>query len=124
MVNNSVLAACQQGIEAWQSAFNQQDAKGCADQYISTSTMHARPFGVFEGKSAIEAFWQDIMDEGFKEVSYTNVYWEPAGQNGYILTAEWQMNKAFGVIHKEHWVVESDGKARLASDDFEVLGER
>nr|MBF4322639.1 isochorismatase [Vibrio anguillarum] len=28
MVNNSVLAACQQGIEAWQSAFNQQDAKG------------------------------------------------------------------------------------------------
>ncbi|MBF4448051.1 isochorismatase, partial [Vibrio anguillarum] len=27
-------------------------------------------------------------------------------------------------IHKEHWVVEIDGKARLASDDFEVLGER
>ncbi|MGL5306675.1 MAG: hypothetical protein ACRC91_00145 [Aeromonas sp.] len=124
MVDNPVLTACKQGIEAWQIAFNQQDAKGCAEQYCDTTIMHARPFGIFEGKGAIEDFWQGIIDQGFKDVVYTNVHWEPVGQNGYVLTADWQMNKAFGVIHKEHWVVEEDGKARLDSDDFEVLGER
>ncbi|AVI68758.1 isochorismatase [Shewanella sp. M16] len=123
MVDNSVLAACKQAIEAWQIAFNQQDAKGCAKQYGATTVMHARPFGTFEGQGAIEAFWQGIIDQGFKDVVYTNVHWEPIGENGYVLTATWQMNKAFGIIHKEHWVMEEDGKARLASDDFEVLGE-
>ena len=32
MLNNQVLEACKQGINAWQKAFNSQDAKGCADQ--------------------------------------------------------------------------------------------
>lgn len=34
------------------------------------------------------------------------------------------MNKAFGVVHREHWVVQEDGHARLVSDYFEVQGER
>ncbi len=34
------------------------------------------------------------------------------------------MNKAFGVVHREHWALEADGCARLVSDDFEVQGER
>lgn len=124
MINNDVLAACKEGIEAWKKAFNDQDAKGCADQYMQECTMHARPFGTFEGKSAIQAFWQDIMDKGFADIVYTETNWEPCGENGYILSSSWTMNKAFGVVHKEHWVVDSDGHARLAHDDFEVQGER
>ncbi|WP_394245482.1 YybH family protein [Vibrio astriarenae] len=124
MVNNDVLMACQQGIEAWKTAFNLQDAKGCASQYAEDCTMHARPFGTFKGREEIQAFWQDIMDKGFADVAYTDVKWEICGDNGYILTSKWSMNKAFGVVHKEHWVVESDGCARLVHDDFEILGER
>ncbi|WP_295895820.1 nuclear transport factor 2 family protein [uncultured Vibrio sp.] len=124
MSDNSVLLACQQGIEAWKTAFNHQDAEGCAAQYQVNCTMEAQPFGVFEGREAIQAFWQNIIDQGFSDVSYTDVQWTKVGEDGYLLTSSWTMNKAFGVVHKEHWVIESDGVARLASDHFEVQGER
>jgi len=64
------------------------------------------------------------MEQGFADVDYTDVQWEPIADNGYILTSKWTMNKAFGAVYREHWIVEVDGKARLISDDFEVQGER
>ncbi|QIZ77060.1 nuclear transport factor 2 family protein [Ferrimonas lipolytica] len=124
MSNNNVLAACKQGIAAWQQAFNRQDAAGCAAQYNDRCDMHARPFGTFTGRTAIEAFWQGIIDQGFNDVEYSEVKWQPLGSDGYILSSSWTMNKAFGVVHREHWVVEEDGKARLISDEFEIQGER
>lgn len=123
-MSNQVLEACKKGIAAWQVAFNSQDAAGCAAQYNETCVMHARPFGTFEGREAIQGFWQNIIDQGFKDVDYTDVKWEEHQNGGYILTSSWTMNKAFGVVHREHWVVEEDGHARLISDDFEVQGER
>lgn len=123
-LENSILEACQQGISIWQTAFNQQDAAGCAGQYTEDSVMDARPFGTFKGRAAIEAFWQGIMDQGYNNVEYSNVNWEKAEGQGYILTSSWTMNKAFGVVHKEHWIIETDGKARLITDDFEIQGER
>ena len=123
-MSNQVLEACKKGIAAWQTAFNNQDAQGCAAQYNEDCVMHARPFGTFEGREAIQAFWQGIIDQGFKDVDYTDVKWEEHQDGGYILTSSWTMNKAFGVVHREHWVVEEDGQARLISDDFEVQGER
>ena len=123
-MSNQVLEACKKGIAAWQTAFNSQDAAGCAAQYNETCIMHARPFGTFEGREAIQAFWQNIIDQGFKDVDYTDVKWEEHQDGGYILTSSWTMNKVFGVVHREHWVVEEDGQARLISDDFEVQGER
>lgn len=121
--DNTILSACKKGILAWQTAFNNQDAKGCAAQYQENCIMTARPFGIFEGRQAIEDFWQGIMDQGFKDVNYTQVNWEPEGE-GYVLTSHWTMNKAFGVVHRELWVIEADGHVRLASDEFEVQGER
>ncbi|MEZ9576133.1 MULTISPECIES: YybH family protein [unclassified Vibrio] len=102
MLDNQILEACKQGINAWQKAFNNQDAKGCADQYTKSCVMEARPFGTFEGHEAIQAFWQNIIDQGFKDVDYTDVKWEEHTDGGYILTASWTMNKAFGVVHHEH----------------------
>jgi hypothetical protein len=32
------------------------------------------------------------------------------------------MNKASGVIHKELWVLQEDGAAKLREDDFEATG--
>ena len=123
-LENKVLEACQQGIAIWQAAFNKQDAAGCAGQYTQDSVMQAKPFGTFNGRDEIQAFWQGIMDQGFSEVEYSDVKWQAAEGQGFLLTASWTMNKAFGVVHKEHWVVEADGKARLLSDDFEIQGER
>lgn len=121
--DNTILRACKKGIDAWQTAFNKQDAKGCAAQYQENCIMSAVPFGEFKGRQAIEDFWQDIIDQGFKDVEYTQINWVAEG-DGYILTSYWTMNKAFGVVHREFWVVETDGHARLAYDKFEVQGER
>lgn len=124
MTPDQILAACKQGIAAWQQAFNHQDAKGCAEQYNEQCTMEAKPFGTFKGREQIQAFWQGIIDQGFKDVDYTDVKWEAIGDDGYLLSSSWTMNKAFGVVHKEHWKIDTDGKARLVNDDFEVQGER
>ncbi|MGY3572783.1 YybH family protein [Vibrio paucivorans] len=123
-MNNSVLDACKAGISAWQSAFNHGNAKGCAQQYAEGTTMVAKPFGTFVGREAIENFWQGIIDQGFSNVEYQDVEWTAEGEDGFILTSSWTMNKAYGVVHKEHWKLQADGKARLEYDEFEVLGER
>lgn len=124
MNNEQVLDACKAGIAAWQTAFNSQDAAGCAAQYAEGTVMEARPFGTFTGREEIQAFWQGIIDQGFSDVDYTDVKWEQNGADGYILSASWTMNKAFGVVHREHWKIQEDGKARLVFDEFEVQGER
>ncbi|MEH6453459.1 MAG: nuclear transport factor 2 family protein [Psychromonas sp.] len=124
MTNKNILDLCKDGINAWQLAFNNQDAKGCAAQYSEDCIMEAKPLGIFKGREQILACWQNIIDQGFADVQYSNVEWQQAEDEGYILTSNWKMNKAFGVVHKEHWVIEQDGKARLKSDSFEIQGER
>ena len=124
MTEQQVLEACKEGIATWQKAFNNQDAKGCAEQYNDNAVMQARPFGSFEGRHTIESFQQGIIDQGFKEVEYTDVEWRKFDDTSFILTSKWTMNKAFGVVHRELWRIEADGKARLIEDEFEVLGKR
>lgn len=124
MTDEEVLERCKTGISLWQAAFNQQDAAGCAKQYLENATMEAKPFGVFEGREAIETFWKGIIDQGFADVDYDNVTWSKLEQGGYQLTSKWTMNKAYGVVHSEHWVIDSDGQARLIDDVFEIQGER
>jgi len=123
-MDSNVLQRCQAAIAAWQEAFNRQDAAGCAAQYEAGAEMRAKPFGTFNGREAIEAFWQQIIDQGFTDVQYSDVQWQPAGEDGYYLSSRWTMNKAFGVVHREHWKIQPDGSALLHDDEFEVLGER
>ena len=124
MTDKNILALCKEGISAWQKAFNNQDAAGCAAQYTEDCIMEAKPLGVFKGREEILGCWQNIIVQGFANVEYSNVKWEAAEDGGYILTSNWEMNKAFGVVHREHWIVEQDGKARLKSDSFEIQGEK
>lgn len=124
MTEQQVLEACKEGIATWQKAFNSQDAKGCAEQYNDNAIMQARPFGTFEGRQMIESFWQGIIDQGFRDVEYTDVEWRKFDDTSFILTSKWTMNKAFGVVHRELWRIDADGKARLIEDEFEVMGER
>ena len=124
MTEQNILALCEEGIRRWQMAFNNQDAEGCANQYCEGAVMQAKPFGTFTGRDEIQAFWQNIMDKGFADVDYTDVKWEAVDEGGYLLSSSWTMNKAFGVVHREHWIIETDGQARLISDEFEVQGER
>ena len=123
-MTQSTLQACKAGISAWQQAFNRQDAAGCAAQYEEDAVMEARPMGTFKGQAEIQAFWQQIIDGGYSDVDYTDVEWQQVDDNSYILTSKWTMNKAYGVVHRELWVLQDDGSAKLKEDDFEIQGER
>lgn len=106
----------------WQSAFNSGDAEGCASQYETTAVMNARPFGTFTGRTEIQTFWTKLIDDGFSDVEYINPKLEVVDDTSAVLTSGWKMNRASGVIHKELWVIQDDGSAKLREDDFEATG--
>lgn len=116
-----VLAAVNNASETWKNSFNTQNAAGCADQYENDAVMHARPFGTFTGTTEIQAFWQKLIDDGFKDVQYIAPKLEVIDEHSALLTSGWKMNNASGVIHKELWVLQADGSAKLREDDFEAL---
>jgi ketosteroid isomerase-like protein len=117
-----ILEAISRASSQWVAAFNSGDAAGCAAQYEKTATMHARPFGQYNGTSEIQSFWQNLINDGFSDVEYINIKTEIADDTSAVLSAEWKMNKASGVIHKELWVLQEDGTAKLREDDFEARG--
>ena len=82
--------------------------------------MHARPFGTFTGTAEIQSFWQQLIDDGFSKVEYIDPKVEVVDETSAILTSAWKMNKAEGVIHKELWVLQENGIAKLREDDFEA----
>ncbi|QPJ61354.1 MAG: isochorismatase [Candidatus Nitronauta litoralis] len=120
--NAVVIEAVKKASEQWKAAFNSGDAAGCAAQYESDAIMEARPFGTFTGTSQIQAFWQKIIDEGLTDVEYLDPQIEVNDSTSAILKSGWKMNKASGVIHKELWVLQEDGTAKLREDDFEAQG--
>ena len=118
----TVLDAVNKASAQWKSAFNSSDAASCAAQYENNAIMQARPFGTFTGTVQIQGFWQKLIDEGFSDVDYIQPKIEVVDETSAILTSGWKMNKAGGVIHKELWVLQADGTAKLREDDFEAKG--
>ena len=118
---NVVLNAVDRASQAWKSAFNSGDAAGCAAQYEKAAVMHARPFGTFNGTDEIEGFWKKLIEDGFSDVDYIDPEIEVVDETSAVLTSGWKMNKAGGVIHKELWVLQPDGTAKLREDDFEAM---
>ncbi|NEP10047.1 MAG: isochorismatase [Symploca sp. SIO2C1] len=118
----AVLDATKRASEQWQLAFNSGDAAGCAAQYEANAVMQAKPFGTFTGTTEIQAFWQKLIDDGFADVEYLGTSIKVVDETRAILTANWKMNKAHGVIHQELWVLQEDGTAKLREDDFEAIG--
>jgi len=119
---SKVLNAVNLASENWKSSFNSGNAVGCAAQYEENAIMHARPFGTFKGLNEIQAFWQKLIDDGFSDVDYIDPNIEVIDATSAVLSSSWKMNNASGVIHKELWVLQADGSAKLREDDFEATG--
>ncbi len=115
-----LLDAIKKASTMWKSAFNSGNAIGCAEQYEKNAVMHARPFGTFTGTTEIQSFWQKLIDEGYSDVEYINPKIEVINETSAVLKSGWKMNKASGVIHKELWVLQDNGAAKLREDDFEA----
>ncbi|MEM7401825.1 MAG: nuclear transport factor 2 family protein [Pseudomonadota bacterium] len=118
----NILSAVKIASDNWKSAFNSGDAAGCALQYEEKAVMHARPFGTFTGREEIQTFWQNLIDDGFADVEYIKPVINIIDETSAMLTSSWKMNKASGVIHKEIWVLQENGEAKLREDDFEAKG--
>ena len=116
--NNEILAAIKLASETWKNSFNSGNAAGCAAQYEPNAVMHARPFGTFTGTDAIQAFWQQLIEDGYTDVEYIDPKLEVVDESSAVLTSGWKMNKAGGVIHRELWVLQPDGTAKLREDGF------
>ena len=117
-----LLEAVRTASRAWQASFNRGDAAGCAAAYEDEAVMTASPFGTFRGRAEIQAFWQQIIDQGYSDVTYIDPRLEPVGDDHVLLSSAWRMNKAHGVITRELWVIQEDGGAKLREDAFEVQG--
>ena len=119
---DALLAAVNEGSARWRAAFNSGDANGCAEAYESDAVMHARPMGIFNGRVEILAFWTKLIGDGFAEVEYIDPQVEVLDSCKAVIKSGWKMNKAKGIIHREVWVLQEDGTAKLREDDFEVTG--
>ena len=119
-MKNDLYSRTIEASEKWRAFFNRGDAAGCASLYEENARMIAAPFGTFDGRPAIEAFWQNIIDQGFADVTYTDPEIEQVNETATVLTSSWKMNKAQGVITRELWVVQDDGSMRLREDHFEA----
>ena len=115
-----VLQAVNIASGKWKAAFNCGDYVDCAAQYEVDAVMNAMPFGQFKGREAIQAFWQQLLEDGFTDVDYVEPSIEVLDENSAVLKSGWKMNKAAGVITNELWVMQSDGTAKLREDDFEA----
>ena len=116
---NPVLSAS----NAWIEHFNQGNASACAAGYSEDASLAAAPFGRFSGREAIHGFWQSMLDLGLSNLTYHDVRLHVIDEDSALLSANWSMNKASGVISKELWVRGADNTWRLAEDDFTVLAQ-
>ncbi len=121
-MSTTIVDAAKAASEKWQTFFNVGDAAGCASCYEENAVMIAKPFGEFVGRAAILAFWQKIIADGFADVAYTSPTFTAEDAKSVVLTSDWTMNNAHGVITRELWAQQEDGTMMLREDHFEVTG--
>ena len=117
LLKEAVSDASQQ----WQDAFNDGDARACAALYEEDAVMHAVPFGIYCGRETIQTFWRQLIEDGFSDITYLNTNIKIINEHQAVLTANWIMNKASGVIHKEMWGKQDDGSVKLSEDHFDAV---
>ncbi|WP_396271280.1 nuclear transport factor 2 family protein [Ideonella sp.] len=106
--------------QIWVDAFNRGDLAHCADTYTETALLEAKPFGTFNGREAIRAFWADLLSKGARQLNYEHIKLDQLDARTMILSARWTMNIGGGVISVERWE-EINGRWMLTEDRFEVL---
>ena len=84
--------------------------------------MRTEPFGQFACRKTIQEFWQNLVHEGYSDVEYIGPQFTIIDSSSALLKSGWKMNKASGVIHRELWMIQADGNAKLREDYFEATG--
>ena len=121
---DNVVSVVSDASDRWIAAFNNGDAATAAAQYTHNAVMVVEPFGTYTGRSEIQEFWENIIESGFDDVEYILPEIEVISANSAIISSGWRMNNAFGLITKELWILDENGTALLAEDEFQILMSR
>ena len=119
---NCVKGAIAAASAGWISCLNNSDAAGCASYYEDDATIFSVPFGLFKGRAQIEGFWARLIKKGFAIVERIDPKIEVIDHQSAVLTSTWATNKANGVVIRELWSLQPDGRALLKEDCFVALG--
>ncbi len=119
-MDHQILVAVAEASKAWKDAFNTGDAKAATALYEEDAIMVVKPFGTYTGRDEILGFWTNLIEKGFDDVVYSDTVTTLIDEESVRIAADWKMNKASGVITNELWVIQSDGRALLRLDYFEV----
>ena len=120
--NHALLADVIATSRHWITHFNHGDIDACADMYTEDAVMEASPFGTFNGREQIRAFWRALVeDKRAGLLRYSAIKVEQSGPDEILLSADWTMNIGGGRILLERWV-RRNGRWRLAEDRFAVEG--
>ncbi|MFT5234749.1 MAG: nicotinamidase-related amidase/ketosteroid isomerase-like protein [Shewanella sp.] len=120
-MSQSIRQSVMQATREWIANFNQGNVQACIERYLPEASMQVSPFGRFDGRDAIGAFWNEFAKSGPTQLVYRNVEIKVLNDKQAILSANWSMNIASGFISKELWTLSDNGQWYLAEDDFSVL---
>lgn len=108
--------------DVWIANFNAGNVDAIANAYLENAIMWAEPFAVFEGRDAIRAFWDDLINNvGATNLVYQRRRVRVLSDTVAIVTSDWSMNIGGGIIYQEKWVKQPSGEWLLQSDHFDVL---
>ncbi|MTI30426.1 hypothetical protein [Xanthovirga aplysinae] len=104
----------------WINEFNKQKADVCAKGYTINATMNAVPFVSANGQEEIHGFWEKLIADGAKNLTYHNPTFKVITDHTVLLSSSWSMNIGEGKIFQEKWVLKN-GNWLLNYDEFKVL---
>ncbi len=105
---------------AWTQGFNRGDAAVCGNDYAVNASMNALPFASIHNQKRIQDFWEKLIKNGAKNLTYHNPTFKATTENSAILSSLWSMNICEGKIYQEKWE-KKKGKWVLTYDEFQVL---
>lgn len=92
----------------------------CGDGYSIDAVMNAYPFGGFKGKEIISGFWNTLIQDGAKNITYHNPTFKTTTKQSAFISSLWSMNIGEGKIYQEKWE-NINNQWVLTYDEFEVL---
>ncbi len=104
----------------WTNGFNSGQGTVCGEGYSKNATMNAMPFASINGQEGIEGFWEKLIADGAKNLTYHNPTFKALTDKSGMLSSMWSMNIGEGKIYQEKWE-NIEGKWMLTYDEFQVL---
>ncbi len=120
VASHEVLEEVIKSSMEWTTGFNTQNSVICRNGYTSNATMNAIPFAKLNDQKSIGSFWEKLIKDGAKNLTYHTPKFEAISNTTVKLSSQWSMNIGEGKIYQEKWV-KKDSLWLLDYDEFEVL---